>query len=40
MIHELNMSENDATVRVCLCGNLKICQHVNSVKTVAMKLVK
>lgn len=40
MIHELNMSENDAAVRVCLCGNLKICQHVNSVKTVAMKIDK
>lgn len=38
MIQELNMSENDAAIRLCLCGNLKICQHVNSVKTVAMRM--
>jgi amidase len=40
MIQELNMSENDAAIRLCLCGNLKICQHVNSVKTVAMRIDK
>ncbi len=40
LIHELNMSKNDAAIRLCLCGNLKICQHVNSVKTVAMKIDK
>ncbi len=40
MIKELNMSENDAAIRLCLCGNLKICHHVNSVKTVAMRIDK
>ena len=40
MIHELKIEAHEASKRLCLCGNIKICQQVNQIKTVAMKVPK
>lgn len=40
MINVLNMDSHEASKILCLCGNLKICQIVNQVKTVMMKIQK
>lgn len=40
LIHELNMDKHEAAKIIALCGDLIICQVVNEVKTVAMRVSK
>lgn len=40
LIEELKMDKHEASKILCLCGDLKICQIVNQIKTVTLKLPK
>lgn len=40
LIEEMNIDKDESSKILCLCGDLKICQIVNEIKTVVMKLPK
>ena len=40
MIEVLRFDKHEAALLLNLCGNLKVCQHVNTIKSVAMKMPK
>ena len=40
MIEVLRFDKHEAALLLNLCGNLKVCQQVNTIKSVAMKMPK